>query len=273
MSGSSDYTHDFAGASAIMRHLRGPEGCPWDRRQTRDDLKAQFLEECYELVEAIEEGDASKVAEELGDVVLHVLFQLEIGHERGEFTPEDVFGGLIDKLRRRHTHVFGDADAGDADEVMANWQAIKRRERRQAGESILDGVPRGMPALSHAQALQQRASHAGFDWDDVSGVLDKLSEEIGELAESEGAAEREAEFGDLLFATVNAGRWLDLDAEGALRQANARFYRRFELMERMCRDRGLAFEALPLDDKERLWQEAKRRLATPSVGESATRRE
>ena len=261
MSGSRDYTHDFAGASAIMRHLRGPEGCPWDRRQTRDDLKAQFLEECYELVEAIEEGDASKMVEELGDVVLHVLFQLEIGHERGEFTAEDVFGGLIDKLRRRHPHVFGDADAGDADEVMANWQAIKRSERRQAGESILDGVPRGMPALSHAQALQQRAGHAGFDWDELSGVLDKVAEEVGELAESESAAEREAEFGDLLFAAVNAGRWLDLDAEGALRQANARFYRRFELMERMCRDRGLAFEALPLDDKERLWQEAKRRLA------------
>ena len=169
--------------------------------------------------------------EELGDVLLHVLFQIEIGREKAEFTPEDVFGGVIDKLRRRHPHVFGDADAGDADEVMANWQAIKRRERREAGESILDGVPKSMPALAQAQAVQQRAAHAGFDWDDVSDVLDKLAEEVGELAESESAAEREAEFGDLLFAAVNAARWMDLDAEEALRKANARFYRRFALME------------------------------------------
>ena len=261
MNDTSDYAHDFDGASAILRRLRGPNGCPWDRRQTRDDLKAQFLEECYELVEAIDSGDVAGVVEELGDVVLHVVFQLEIGREREEFTPEDVFGGIIDKLRRRHPHVFGDAEAGDADEVMANWQAIKRSERRQAGESILDGVPKSMPALAHAQAVQQRAAHAGFDWDDVSGVLDKLAEEMGELAESESADEREAEFGDVLFAAVNAARWMDLDAEESLRKANARFYRRFVLMEEMCRERGLSFEELALDDKERLWQEAKRRLA------------
>ena len=261
MGGNSDYTPDFDGASAILRRLRGPDGCPWDRQQTREDLKAQFLEECYELVEAINNGDVAGVVEELGDVVLHVVFQLEIGREREEFTPEDVFGGIVDKLLRRHPHVFGDANASDADEVMANWQAIKRSERREAGESILDGVPKSMPALAQAQAVQQRAAHAGFDWDDTSGVLDKLAEEVGELAESESAAEREAEFGDVLFAAVNAARWMDLDAEEALRKANARFYRRFALMEEMCRDRELSFEALSLDDKERLWQEAKRRLS------------
>ncbi len=264
MSDTSDYTHDFDGASAILRRLRAPDGCPWDRRQTRDDLKSQFLEECYELAEAIDSGDVAGVVEELGDVVLHLVFQLEIGREREEFTPEDVFGGLIDKLRRRHPHVFGDADAGDADAVMANWQAIKRSERRQAGESILDGVPKSMPALAQAQGIQQRAAHAGFDWEDVSGVLNKLAEEVGELAASESADEREAEFGDVLFAAVNAARWMDLDAEEALRKANVRFYRRFALMERMCRERGVSFEALPLDDKERLWQEAKRRLARQS---------
>ena len=261
MSRNSDYTHDFEGALAILRRLRGPDGCPWDRRQTREDLKAQFLEECYELVEAIDSGDVAGVVEELGDVVLHLLFQLDIGREREEFTEADVFGGIIDKLRRRHPHVFGDTEAGDADEVMANWQAIKRSERREAGESILDGVPKSMPALAQAHAVQQRAAHAGFDWDDVSGVLDKLAEEVGELAESESVFEREAEFGDVLFAAVNAARWMDLDAEEALRKANGRFYRRFALMEEMCRERGLSFEALSLDDKERLWQEAKRRLA------------
>ena len=266
MSGANDYTHDYDGAAAVLRRLRGPDGCPWDRQQTRDDLKTQFLEECYELIEAIEQDDAAKIVEELGDVTLHVLFQLDIGRERGEFTPEDVFGGLIAKLRRRHPHVFGDADAGDADEVMANWQAIKRREREEAGESILDGVPKGMPALSQAQGIQQRAAHAGFDWDDVGGVLDKLAEEVGELREANDDAEREAEFGDLLFATVNAARWLDLDAEGALRRANARFHQRFSLMERMCRERGVDFARLPLDDKERLWQEAKRRLADGGEG-------
>ena len=261
MSGASEFTHDYDGAAEMLRYLRGPDGCPWDRRQTREELKAQFLEECYELIEAIEQEDAAKIVEELGDVTLHVLFQLDIGRERGEFSQEDVFGGLIAKLRRRHPHVFGDVDAGDADEVMANWQAIKRREREEAGESILDGVPKGMPALSQAQGIQQRAAHAGFDWDDVSGALDKLAEEMGELREANDAAEREAEFGDLLFAAVNAARWLDLDAEGALRGANARFYSRFSLMERMCRERGLDFASLTLDDKERLWQEAKRRLA------------
>ena len=265
MSGTDDYTRDFDGASAILRRLRGPDGCPWDRRQTREDLKSQFLEECYELAEAIDSGDVSGVVEELGDVVLHLVFQLEIGREREEFTPEEVFGGLIDKLRRRHPHVFGDADAGDADAVMANWQAIKRSERRQAGESILDGVPKSMPALAQAQGIQQRAAHAGFDWENLSGVLDKLTEEVGELAESESADEREAEFGDVLFAAVNAARWMDLDAEEALRKANARFYRRFALMEQMCGERGLSFETLPLDDKERLWQEAKRRLARQSL--------
>ena len=257
MSSDNDYPSEFDGAVRILRHLRGPEGCPWDGEQTRDSLKSQFLEECYELVEAIEEGDATKIIEELGDVILHVVFQMQIAEESGDFTREKVFQALIAKLIRRHPHVFGDGEAADAGQVMSSWQAMKREERASAGASILDGAPKLMPALSYAQAIQERAAHAGFDWDNLYGVLDKVAEEVAELERAPSVAERESELGDVLFSIVNAARWHNVDAEGSLRQTNARFYRRFATMERLCRERGLSFPDLPLEEKEELWQQAK----------------
>jgi MazG family protein len=267
MSNQARYPSAYEGLLQILERLRGPDGCPWDREQTRESLKSQLLEECYELIEAIEHGDAQELVEELGDVLLNVAFQVQIGQENGEFTSEQVFQALIEKLVRRHPHVFGDdpllsplargtTGGLDARQVEANWEALRRKEKQ--GASILDGVPRQMPALAYAQSVQVRAARTGFDWDDFQGVLGKVVEELKELEDTESDAEREQELGDLLFSLVNAARWLGLDAEGALRQANSRFYRRFATMEKLSHERGLSFSDLPLAEKEALWQEAKR---------------
>ena len=252
-----DYASTYEGLLELVERLRGPDGCPWDREQTRDSLKGLFLEECYELVEAIEQDDPEKLVEELGDVLFHVAFQLQIAREKGEFAQERVFETLVDKLVRRHPHVFGDAEAADAGEVLENWDAIKRREMSGTDSSILDGVPRTMPGLSYAQAVQDRAARMGFDWEDYRGVLDKVAEELRELDEAQSEPKREGELGDLLFSVVNAARWLGVDAEGALRHSNARFYQRFTAMEKLSHQRGLSFPELPMGEKEALWQEVK----------------
>jgi tetrapyrrole methylase family protein/MazG family protein len=215
------------------------------------------MEECYELLEAIEEDDAGKLVEELGDVLFHVALQIQIATESSRFTQEDVFGSLLDKLVRRHPHVFGDATMDDPSEAIPRWDALKRQELAGSDRSILDGVPRAMPALSYAQAVRDRAARMGFDWESYSGVLDKVVEELRELHQAESADEKERELGDVLFTVVNAAAWLDVEAETALRHANTRFYRRFVTMERLSRERGLSFEELPPDRKEELWQEAK----------------
>ena len=254
---SNNYPSTYDGLLQLLQDLRGPDGCPWDREQTSDSLKRQFLEECYELLEAIDQRDNRKLVEELGDVMLHLAFQLQIGVEAGTLTQERVFQTLIEKLVRRHPHVFGDAEAGDAREVESNWEAIKRTERAEADTSLLEGVPKGMPCLAYAQTMQVRAARTGFDWDDFRGVLAKVAEELEELDTVESALERERELGDLLFSIVNAARWLGVDAEGALRQSNARFFLRFATMERLSRERGQSFPDLSLDEKESLWQQAK----------------
>ena len=255
---TDNFHSTFDGLMALVAHLRGPEGCPWDREQTSASIKAGFLEECYELLEAIERGDPDRVLEELGDVLLHVAMQVRIAQETSKFSERQVFERQIEKLIRRHPHVFGDADASDAREVEAQWERIKERERKESGGSLLDGVPVAMPALGHAHAIQRRAARVGFDWPDVDGVLDKVVEELGELRDASGPERREEELGDLLFSLVNASRWLGLEPEAALRGANARFRRRFALMGSLCRERGQTFADLTLEAKESLWQEAKR---------------
>ena len=251
------YAANYEGVQQVLDHLLGPDGCPWDKKQTRETLADMFLEECYELIEAIEEGDTGKIVEELGDVLFHVMFQLKLGEDSGEFGRDDVMGALVDKLVRRHPHVFGDKRASGADEAIANWDAMKRQERAESGASILDGVPKNMPALAYAQAVQGRAERAGFDWDDFQGVLDKVAEELAEIEAAGSDEEREMELGDLLFSVVNAARWLGIEAEASLRGANRRFYGRFVIMERLSRERGVSFDALTMDEKEALWQEAK----------------
>ena len=257
MDNSPQYPSTFDGLLKLVERLRGPEGCPWDKEQTPDSMRRYIMEECYELLEAIDEGDATKLVEELGDVLFHLAFQIQLGIEKEALTEEQAFRTVIEKLVRRHPHVFGDAQASDPRQIESNWQVIKRAERATPEASILDGVPTALPALSYAQALQERAAWAGFDWENQQGVLEKVSEELDELQSAQSPEEKEAELGDLLFSIVNVGRWLDLDAESALRGADARFRRRFGLMEQLNKEKGVSFEGLTLDEKEALWQEAK----------------
>ena len=257
MDSDQPYPGTYEGVTQLVQRLRGPNGCPWDREQTRESLKEMLLEECYELVEAIEESVVGKLVEELGDVLFHVVFQLHIAAENDEFPPERVFDSLIQKLVRRHPHVFGDAKAGDSADVLANWDTLKRREKAGTDSSILDGVPRTAPALVYGVEVQRRAARAGFDWNDYPGVTEKVAEEMRELESAESDAEREAELGDLLFSMVNAARWLNVDAESALRHANARFSARFTVMEKLSREQGVSIADLPMEEKEALWDEAK----------------
>lgn len=244
----------------IVERLRAPGGCPWDREQTHQSLKRNLLEEAYELLDAIDSDAPQLLAEELGDLLVQVAFHADIAREAGEFQLADVLAGINRKLVRRHPHVFGDVSVADAREVERNWERIKEEERRSRGDrkSPVDGIPRDLPALSYAQLMQDRVGRVGFEWDDVSGVLDKIVEEVEELRRAIGDKEKVHELGDLFFALVNLSRWLNIQAEDALRQANRRFQQRYTSMEDLARQRGLDFAGLPLDQKEALWQEAKR---------------
>ena len=251
------FSNTFDGIHKLTSTLRGPDGCPWDKDQTLESLSHLFLEECYELVEAIEQDDAAKMAEELGDVLFHAASQIAIAEETGAFTGDEVFQSVIAKLVRRHPHVFGDAVMEDASQAVPRWDQLKRQEIAGTGRSILDGVPKAMPALAYAQSVQGRAARMGFDWDDFSGVIDKVAEEVRELESAGSDSEREEEFGDLLFSLVNAARWLDIEAETALRGANRKFYARFTAMERIARERGLDLDAMSIEGMEELWQQVK----------------
>ena len=255
----------LAEAISIMARLRGPGGCPWDREQTFDTIKRHTLEETYEVFDAIERRAWPELKDELGDLLLQVLFYAQMAAEAGYFDIGDVAAGLNAKLVRRHPHVFGDVDAADADAVMRNWEQIKRSEKKEAAAEKkatgLDDIPRSMPAMLEAGKLGSRAAKVGFDWPDTEGLFAKLEEEIGELkAElTQSTAEQnriEEEFGDLLFTAVNLARHLKMDAESALRSANAKFRARFGAMERSAG----GFEALrslsPVE-LEALWEAAK----------------
>ena len=244
------------GIAAIVRRLHAPGGCPWDREQTHETLRLHLLEESYEVLEAIDSGDPSQLAEELGDLLLQVLMHAEVGERMETFTLGDVTEGISRKLIRRHPHVFGDTVAGTAAEVHQNWERIKQTEKPRA--SALEGVPASLPALAGAQTIQGRARRAGFDWPDMAGPLDKLREEIEEFALAEGPGEREDEFGDILFVLAGIAQRLGIEAEQALRRANAKFRRRFGLVESFVAERGLDLAAMSIDSMVALWEEAKR---------------
>ena len=258
----SDSTGDaFSHLVGVLARLRGPGGCPWDQEQTHDSLKRSLLEESYEVLEAIDNKVPARLTEELGDVLLQVLFHAQIAAEVGDFTVDDVVESLRDKLVRRHPHVFGDTTVKDAQEVEANWERLKQQEREnEMDRSALGNVPASTPALAYAQLIQDRASRAGFDFDGIDGVLDKVVEEIREMEEASSQEERAGEFGDLLFTLVNVGRWMGIHAEDALRQANARFYGRFLQMERIAGESGVSFPDMSMRQKEELWQQAKAQL-------------
>jgi len=248
-------------AAAIMARLRAADGCPWDREQTFDSIKPYTLEETYEVFDAIERRAWPELKDELGDLLLQVLFYAQMAAEAGYFDLRDVAENLNAKLIRRHPHVFGDVQATDSSAVLRNWEQIKVEEKKAANSeaSLLDGIPRSMPATLEATKLGSKAAKVGFDWPDANGLFAKLAEEIAELRaeiERNDAERAEAEFGDLLFTAMNLARHLKVDAESALRRSNAKFRARFAAMERAAGG-STALEALSAAELERLWEEAK----------------
>ncbi|NPA06169.1 MAG: nucleoside triphosphate pyrophosphohydrolase [Chloroflexi bacterium] len=246
----------------LIARLRAPDGCPWDRKQTHQSLRKHLLEETYEVLEALDRNDPDALREELGDLLLQIVLHTQIAVEEGEFTMPQVLKTVHDKIIRRHPHVFGDVKVKDADEVLRNWEAIKRKEKAAKGESqspasVLDGLPKVLPALAQAQALQRKVAEVGFDWPDIQGVWDKVHEELNEVREAQGEA-LAREVGDLLFAVVNLARHLGVDAESALREANQRFARRFREVERRALARGQELAHMSLEEMDALWDEAKR---------------
>ena len=242
---------------AIIARLRGPDGCPWDKEQTHQSLRENLLSECYEVLEALDSGEPEKLREELGDLLLQIVLQSQIAADGGEFKIGDVIKGITEKIIRRHPHIFGTRKVKDAGEVMHNWEVLKREERGE-GTSMLVGVPKDMPALAYAHEISRRAVRVGFEWPDIEGVIDKLTEEVRELKQASNQKEKSQELGDLLFTLVNYARWEGIDAETALREANRKFFQRFSYMEKLCHERGLSFDKLSFDAQNVLWEEAKR---------------
>ncbi len=251
----------------IMARLRAPGGCPWDREQTPQTLRPYLLEETYEVLDAIERGSPEALRDELGDLLLQIVFHAEIAREAGQFTIADVATAIADKLERRHPHVFGDVRVAGADDVMRNWQTIKAEERRAGGDAgVLGGVPRALPALARAQKVGDRLSHVGFDWSDVGAVLAVLDDERAELAVALAAGDTAAarrELGDLLLTLASVARHLDVSAELALGAATDRLAARVHHVEQAAAAAGRTLAALDPDERDRLWRDAK--TATDAV--------
>ena len=251
--------NQFATLVAIIAKLRAPDGCPWDRKQTHASLRKNLLEECYEVLEALDEGNSGRLCDELGDLLMQVVLHTQIATEAGEFEVGDVISNINAKLVHRHPHIFGSLKVKDADEVAHNWEVLKREERA-TDASMLEGVPKQMPALAYSQQIQHRVAQVGFDWEDINGVIDKLAEEVSEFKQADSQEQKEMEFGDLLFTLANIARRLGIDLEVALRQANKRFYRRFSYMEKVCHQRGLNLGDLSFAQQNTLWEEAKKKV-------------
>lgn len=264
----------FAKLVALQARLRAPKGCPWDIEQTHLSLRTYLIEEAYEVLEALESGDDGKFAEELGDLLLQVVFHAQIATEEGRFTAADVVREIHEKMVRRHPHVFGEKSARNAAEVLKNWEQIKAEERRAKGEekgsgedsvekepdSLLDGIPHTLPAVMQGFQLTRRASRIGFDWENVEGVVERLQEELAELRkarEAQSARQVEEEIGDVLFAAVNLARFLKVDPEIALKRTNAKFSARFREMERVAAASGRKLADVPREEMETLWDQAK----------------
>ncbi|WP_031516473.1 nucleoside triphosphate pyrophosphohydrolase [Desulfofalx alkaliphila] len=245
----------------VMATLRSDGGCPWDKEQTHQSLKPYLVEETYEVMEALDTADAHKICEELGDLLLQIVFHAQIAREKEQFNINDVVEAITEKMIRRHPHVFSDLSLRTSDEVLVNWDKIKEEERQGEGaKSLLDNIPKGLPALARAAKLQTRAARVGFDWPDYTGALEKVNEEILELCkaiEDKKKEEIASELGDLLFAVVNLGRLLDVDAEGALNGTNGKFVRRFQYIEEKARQGGKDLKNMTLEEMDYWWNSAK----------------
>lgn len=253
-------TSSLASFAETIAYLRSPDGCPWDRAQTPQSMRSGFIEEVAEAIDALDRGESAELCDELGDVLLHIVFQAQIAAESGEFTLADIIERIDAKIRRRHPHVWGDAVIENADDLNKSWEAIKAEEQGSTPQSTLDNIAGALPALLRAQKIQKRVKRVGFDWPSINGVWHKLLEEIDELQQADSAETRHAELGDLLFTIVNLARWLDVDAEIALRDANQRFATRFQMVEQSAKARGTALTDLSLDQIDAHWQQAKQTL-------------
>ena len=241
----------------IVAKLRAPDGCPWDREQTHATLKPHLLEECYELIDAIDDQDDEAFLEELGDLLLQVVLHAQMASEEGRFHFDQVADKIADKLVRRHPHVFGDNKLPTSDAVLRQWDVIKRSEKQER-KSILDGIPRTLPALAKAQKVQVKAARAGFDWTEAEDVLTKIREEISEIEAAQNLQQLSEELGDLLFSIVNFARKQNLDGEGLLQAATEKFSRRIRVMEGWSADKGTQLSKLSLEEMDQLWEEAKK---------------
>ena len=254
--------YDYDDLLEIIRVLRSPEGCPWDQVQTHQSIRRGLLEEAYEAAEGIDRDDADLLREELGDVLMQVVFHADIERQRGRFTMEDVVDGVVKKLIFRHPHVFGGAKPEkDAQSVLVSWDAIKRREKHQRTTTqAMDSVARSLPALWRAEKLQKKAAKVGFDWPDVSGALDKVEEELAEVrAAIGGDGDVEEEIGDLIFAVTNVSRFVKVDSERAAEKTCNKFVRRFADMEQQAKAQGKQLSELTLEEMDALWDEAKKK--------------
>ena len=250
------------GMAAISARLRAPDGCPWDRKQTHLSLRPYLLEEAYETLDAIENGTADDLAEELGDLLLQVILHAQFAAEEGAFDLTDVYRSIAAKIVRRHPHVFGGLEVDGERQVLSNWETIKAGEREERGkghEGAFGGVARALPALPASREIQDRASSLGWDWESIDGVWEKVAEELDELRGAEGDDERVHEVGDVLFALVNLARWMKVDPEEALRTANARWITRYRRVEALAAERGIDLESLSLAEKDELWDLVKAR--------------
>lgn len=265
----SDAREEMQSLVETIWRLRQPDGCPWDRKQTHESIGKNMIEEAYEALDCIEAGDEAHLREELGDVLMQVVLHAQIAADAGAFTMADVARDINDKLIRRHPHVFGECSADSADEVLVIWDSVKLAEKgakdadaAEAGErpeGLLEGVPRSLPALMEAQKVSRKAASAGFEWETVADVWDKVAEERAEFeAEAPGTAERELEFGDLLFALVNVARKEGIDAESALRASTAKFRERWAAMENAAYEGGVSLESLATEQLNSLWDKVKR---------------
>ncbi len=246
----------------IVAHLRAPDGCPWDRVQTHDSIKKDLIEESYEAIDALDNGTDKDFANELGDILLQVVFHSQLGKERGAFDFGDVLDEICTKLITRHTHVFGDVKVDGTAEALANWEKNKKKEKGLGTYTeVLKDVPKHYPALMRAKKVQKKAAGVGFDWTEIDSVYEKLYEEIDEVKEASKSGDSkkvEEEFGDLLFAAVNLSRFLKVDAETALASGCTKFVNRFEKMENLAISRGQDFATLSLEEMDSLWNEAKK---------------
>jgi len=258
-------THYFDKLVELMDILRGPDGCPWDREQTRETLKPMLIEEAYEVLEALDSPEPDELCEELGDLLFQVVFHSRIAKERGDFDAYDVCRRVYEKMVNRHPHVFGDRTIETSEELLQNWEEIKAEEKQAAGktygkESLLDGIPEGLPTMYRAYQMTAKAARVGFDWPQLSGLRDKFLEEFHELEEAvaQGDGDRiREEVGDLVFVALNVARYLEVDPETSLRGANGKFERRFQRMERALKADGRSLKDVGLEEMERVWQAQK----------------